>query len=399
MYDEEVIYPIGEQDFSEIRTNGSVYVNKTHFIPKLRRAGKFLFLSRPRRFGKSLLLSTLHCYFEGKKELFDGLWIGEHEQEWKHYPVLHFDMSRSSGQNAEEMSAFLHRRLNEYEVEYGLTSSQDVKDVGERFGTLIKRISQTQDTQVVILIDEYDKGILETMDDKARLDAMSIVLRSFFSQPKAMTQYVRFCMVTGVARFANYTLFSGPNNLLDISMNWRFASICGITQDELTRCFKPGIAELGERNHWTEEETVDALQMKYDSYRFTDSDEKVYNPFSLLNAFYHCKLDNYWIKSGVSRVFVKYLSRSDFDLIELQDLWVDRARMEDIFREEDSIPLLYQTGYLTIVDTRGANLYRLAIPNGEVRSALVEQLMPKYLGISAKELPMLLDDLNPTAQP
>ncbi|MCD8385601.1 MAG: ATP-binding protein [Bacteroidales bacterium] len=394
MIDDDIIYPIGEQDFKEIRTNGSVYVDKTHFIPLLRRAGKFLFLSRPRRFGKSLLLSTLHYYFEGQKELFDGLWIGEHEKDWKRYPVLHFDMSRCSAQDAEEMLAFLHRQIEDYEEEYGIALRSDIRDAGERFGSLIKRISQLTDTQVVILIDEYDKGILETMDDKSRFDAMSIVLRAFFSQPKAMTKYVRFCMVTGVARFPNYTLFSGPNNLSDISMNWRFASICGITQEEMTVTFQLGLAELAERNGWSYEETVRALQMKYDSYRFTDSDEKVYNPFSLLNAFYHCKLDNYWIKSGVSRVFVKYLSRSEFDLIELQDLWVDRTRMEDIFKEEDSIPLLYQTGYLTIVDTRGDSLYRLAIPNGEVRSALVDQLMPRYLGVSVNKLPMLLQDLK-----
>ncbi len=394
MIDDDIIYPIGEQDFKEIRTNGSVYVDKMHFIPLLRRAGKFLFLSRPRRFGKSLLLSTLHYYFEGQKELFDGLWIGEHEKDWKRYPVLHFDMSRCSAQDAEEMLAFLHRQIEDYEEEYGIALRSDIRDAGERFGSLIKRISQLTDTQVVILIDEYDKGILETMDDKSRFDAMSIVLRAFFSQPKAMTKYVRFCMVTGVARFPNYTLFSGPNNLSDISMNWRFASICGITQEEMTVTFQLGLAELAERNGWSYEETVRALQMKYDSYRFTDSDEKVYNPFSLLNAFYHCKLDNYWIKSGVSRVFVKYLSRSEFDLIELQDLWVDRTRMEDIFKEEDSIPLLYQTGYLTIVDTRGDSLYRLAIPNGEVRSALVDQLMPRYLGVSVNKLPMLLQDLK-----
>ncbi|MCD8386581.1 MAG: ATP-binding protein [Bacteroidales bacterium] len=394
MIENRVRYPIGEQDFKKLRENGCVYVDKTYLIPELTWGGGFLFLARPRRFGKSLLLSTLHYYFDGAKELFEGLWIGEHEKEWKRYPVLHFDMSRCAAQSADEMKGFLHRRLEEYEKKYEIGPNGNIEDVGERFSILIQSISEKAECNVVILIDEYDKGILETMDDPARLEDMSIILRAFFSQPKAMSKYVHFCMVTGVARFPNYTLFSGPNNLSDISMNRRFASICGITQQELVDNFQPGIAELGEFNDWTKEETIEALRLKYDSYRFTPSQEKVYNPFSLLNAFYHGELDNYWIKSGISRVFVKYLSRSEFDLLELQDLWVDKKRMEDIFRKEDSIPLLFQTGYLTIVETKGQSLFRLAIPNGEVRSALVDQLLPRYLGINVDRLPMLLEDLK-----
>ncbi len=390
---QKVRYPIGEQDFREIRENGCVYVDKTYFIPDLIWAGKFLFLSRPRRFGKSLLLSTLHYYFKGDKELFDGLWIANHEKKWTHYPVLHFDFSRCSAQNAEEMKAFLHRRLGEYEEEYGLKINSDVEDAGERFGTLIKSISITTGLHVVTLIDEYDKGIMETMDDQPRLDAMTIVLRAFFSQPKAMTAHVKFCMVTGVARFANYTLFSGPNNFSDISMTRDFASICGITQDELIDNFQPGIAKIKEYNNWSTEETIEALRLKYDSYRFTASKEKVYNPFSLLNAFFQGELDDYWIKTGLSRVFVKYLTNSEFDLLELQDLWVDKTRMEDIFRKDDSIPLLFQTGYLTIVDVK-ETLYRLAIPNGEVRQALIDQLMPRYLGLTEKEFPRKMRELK-----
>lgn len=265
--------------------------------------------------------------------------------------------------------------------EFGLEVESHITDVGNRFRRLIKAVSNKTDRDVVILIDEYDKGILETMDDQAALDAMSVVLRAFYSQPKSMSDYVHFCMITGVGRFPNYTLFSGPNNFTDISMNEYFAAICGITQDELEKYFPQGIEEIGERNKWSREETIEALRLKYDSYRFTKSREKVYNPFSLLNAFTHRELGDYWIKLGISKVFVKYLSNTDFDLLELRDLWVDQTRMEDIFRKDDNIPLLFQTGYLTIVDTRGTNLYRLAIPNGEVRSALVKQLgLPLYHG-------------------
>ncbi|MCD8385537.1 MAG: AAA family ATPase [Bacteroidales bacterium] len=391
---QRVRYPVGQQSFRRLRESNCVYVDKTHFIPELIWTSSFIFLSRPRRFGKSLLLSTLEAYFQGEKELFEGLYIAQEEKEWIKYPVLHFDMTRTSGQTANEMTKFLLSRFEEFEKAYDLEARKDVEDVGDRFSTLIKSVYDKTGLPVVILIDEYDKGILETMDDPERLEKMSVVLRAFYSQPKAMSDYVHFCMVTGVARFPNYTLFSGPNNFTDISLNEDFAAICGLTQEEVIDNFSVGIEAIGERKGWTFDETVEALRLKYDSYRFTASLEKVYNPFSLLNAFTHKALGNYWIKSGISKVFTKYFSSEDFDLLELQNLWVDQARMEDIFRKDDHIPLLFQTGYLTIVDSRGDSLYRLAIPNGEVRSAFIDQILPHYTGISEKEIPLRLQNLK-----
>lgn len=382
-----VRYPVGEHSFKKLRQKNCLYVDKTMYIKPLINQGAFLFLSRPRRFGKSLLLSTLECYFRGEKELFEGTWIGERETEWTTYPVLHFDMSRTSGNSAQAMKSYINGRLEDYEKEYGVVPDRPILDIGERYSKLIESISKATNSQVVILVDEYDNGILETLDKpKEEKEAMSDVLRAFYKQPKAMTNCVKFCMVAGVARFGSYTLFSGGNNYLDISMNDRYAAVCGITQQELLDNFQAGITSLSAVLGWTREKAISALKLKYDSYRFTDTTETVYNPFSLLWAFTENKLANYWIKSGVSKVFVKYLSSSEFDLLELQNLWVTRDRMEAQYSNEDSIPLLFQTGYLTIkdctIDDGGEAYYRLGIPNGEVRSALVNELMPRYMGLS-----------------
>lgn len=385
--DMKVKYPLGEQSFRELRRRGCLYIDKTEYVARLITQGKFIFLSRPRRFGKSLLLSTIECYFQGEKELFEGTWIGAREKEWKKYPVLHFDMTVTSGESGEEMKAFLHERISKYEEKYQLSSNDKIADVGRRFNNLIWGIFKKMGSQVVILIDEYDKGILETLDeDKVSRESMSNVLRAFYSQPKEATEAVRFCMVTGVARFGSYTLFSGPNNYNDVSMVPHYAAACGITQQELIVNFQTGIQALSHDNGWDDEKTISVLRHKYDSYRFSKSATLVYNPFSLLSVFTNNELGNYWIKSGTSKVFVKYLNRSEFDIMELQKLWVTQSRMEAKYTNDDAIPLLFQTGYLTIKDIKkdegGNNLYLLDIPNGEVRSALVEQLMPMYMGIS-----------------
>lgn len=399
MEKKKVKYPVGEHSFPELRKGGYIYVDKTRYVHELIEQGKFIFLSRPRRFGKSLMLSTVESYFCGEKELFEGTWLGQHEQEWTQYPVLHFDMTETSGSEAISMNLYLNDRIAEYEEDYDLPDKSYLQDLGSRFSALIRGIFRKTGQQVVILIDEYDNGILETLDgSEQEKDAMSTVLRAFYKQPKAMTKYVKFCMVTGVARFASYTLFSGPNNYLDISMNPDYADICGITQQELVENFKEGIMKIASEKNESFEEAVEDLRQKYDSYRFTRAYKKVYNPFSLLSAFVEGALDNFWIKSGTSKVFVKYLTRSEFDLLELEDMWVKREEMEGKYTPEDSIPLLFQTGYLTIKDVRDAKLYRLGIPNGEVQSALVDQLMPAFMGISQKLFNTRLTDLQEKVQ-
>ncbi|MCC8114281.1 MAG: ATP-binding protein [Bacteroidales bacterium] len=391
----KVKYPVGEHDFGELRRGGFVYVDKTRYVYDVNALGKFIFLARPRRFGKSLLLSTFESYFRGEKELFAGTWLGNHEKEWIKYPVLHFDMSETSGKDAEVMNLYLNERLAEYEEDYELPNKAYLNDIGSRFSTLIRGIYRKTGQQVVILIDEYDNGILETLDSsKEEQEAMSNILRAFYKQPKAMTRYVKFCMVTGVARFGSYTLFSGPNNYLDISMMDEYASICGITQRELVDNFEEGILKIANKREETREEAIEDLRQKYDSYRFTESLDLVYNPFSLLCAFIEGRLDNFWIKSGTGKVFIKYLTRSEFDLLELEKLKVTRERMESKYSKTDTIPLLFQTGYLTIKEVEDSKLYRLGIPNGEVRSALVNQLMPTFMGISEDYFPELLAKLQ-----
>ncbi len=334
MEKKRVRYPVGEHDFGEIRRGGFVYVDKTKYVHDLVEQGKFIFLSRPRRFGKSLLLTTFESYFLGQKELFEGTWLGKHENEWREYPVLHFDMSENSGSDARLMTLYLNERLTEYEEDYGLPNKAYLEDIGSRFRTLIRGIYRATGKQVVILIDEYDNGILETLDlNHQEQEEMSKVLRAFYKQPKAMTKYVKFCMVTGVARFGSYTLFSGPNNYLDISMMEEYAAICGITQQEILDNFEEGILRIAEKYEETREEAIDDLRQKYDSYRFTESHELVYNPFSLICAFTEGRLANYWVKSGVSKVFVRYLTRSEFDLLELENLKVTRENGRKIYRQ------------------------------------------------------------------
>ncbi|MCC8113616.1 MAG: ATP-binding protein [Bacteroidales bacterium] len=392
--DMPVIYPVGEHSFRELRQKGCVYVDKTIYVARMITQAKFIFLSRPRRFGKSLMLSTVEYYFRGAKELFEGTWIGEHEKEWKQYPVLRFDMTETEATTAAQLARFLHKRVGYYEKLYGVADNSSWDDIGLRYNTLIKNVYEVTGRQAVILVDEYDKGLLESLDAaQEEQEAMTTLLRAFYSQPKAATEAIKFCLVTGVARFGHLTLFSGPNNYLDISMNPMYAAICGITQQEVIDYFQEGINALAQNRGVSHDDMIEALRVKYDSYRFTQGPELVYNPFSLLCAFSELSLDNFWIKSGTSKVFVKYLTRSEFDLMELEKLWVTRDRMESKYSKEDSIPLLFQTGYLTIKDVMEFKLYRLGIPNGEVRSALVDQLMPKYMGISEDVFSLLMTQL------
>lgn len=391
--DMSIRYPVGEHSFRELRRGGFLYVDKTYYVARLITQGKFIFLSRPRRFGKSLMLSTIECFFKGEKELFEGTWIYSRVKEWEKYPVLHFDMSETAAESSKDIKDYLFDCFTRYEHHYDVRLPIGKDDIGRRFNNLIKSVHSATGKQVVILIDEYDKGILETLDQEEEREKMSNVLRTFYSQPKAATESVKFCMVTGVARFGSYSLFSGPNNYFDISMSSDYAGICGITLTEMLENFQHGITELSKIKDVSREEMIEELKIKYDSYRFTQSQELVFNPFSLLLAFSEKSLDNFWIKSGVSKVFVKYLSQSEFDIMELEELWVTRDRMEGEYSKTDSIPMLFQMGYLTIKEVLDFRLYRLGIPNGEVRSALVDQLMPKFMGLSEEKFSFLLTNL------
>lgn len=385
MIKKKVKYPVGWQSFERIRTAGAVYVDKTGFIAQLIDEQRYAFLSRPRRFGKSLLLSTIEAYFQGKKELFEGLEISQYEEKWESYPVFHFDMSCSEANNPDKLEGYLRNQIHDYEEIYNI-SVGDCKSVGEAFGRLIEKVSISTRKGCVILVDEYDKGIQETIDDKPALERNQQLLRPFFSQLKSQDKYIKFAMVTGVARFKHYTLFSGANNLEDISFMKDYSAICGVTVDELKEYFSEGIASLAEDYEDTEDNIINRLLQKYDGYRFSRADVHVCNPFSLLRAFTNNALGEYWVTSGTSKVFIDFLKRANYDFSKINGIWASEKRLSSLYDDNDPVPLLYQTGYLTIEKyNRDLEIYLLKIPNGEVRGALFEDLAPMYLGISSTD--------------
>lgn len=383
-------YPIGTQSFENLRNDKCIYVDKTFYIYKLAHGGsRTYFLSRPRRFGKSLFLSTLSAYFSGKKELFQGLYIYDKESEWKSYPILHFDFSGAEATSCDKLKSFIHNHLQALADKYGVKLKDPSMGLGPMFGFLIKDISEKTQSQVVILIDEYDKGIIDALDNEEQLIQNQELLRPFFSQLKLSEPYMRFCFITGVARFRHYTIFSGFNNPDDISLEKDYAAICGITFEELEHNFQKGLQGLAEELHLSQANTIEALKLKYDGYRFTRGHEMVFNPFSLLNCLKKKELGNFWIKSGTSKIFLSFLTKSRFNIETLSSKWICQERLEAVFSTDDPIALLFQTGYLTIKDYDDG-YYRLDIPNGEVKRSLIDELIPHYMNISNDEIPMLL---------
>lgn len=378
-------YPIGIQTFEHIMREKWVYVDKTALVYKLVTEGKFYFLSRPRRFGKSLLLSTLEAYFLAKKHLFEGLEISHLEKEWIEYPVLHFDFSGAEAKSTEKLEIFLRNRLIDFEEQFGIERLDRAGSVGERFGMLLSRICAKIGRRVVVLVDEYDKGIIDVMQHECNFESNQELLRNFFMQLKVHDNHIRFCMLTGVARFRHLTIFSGLNNINDISLDTDYAAICGITESELFQNFGSGIKTLSDSLHKSEDETIEMLRLKYEGYRFSGSEIKVYNPFSLLSCFGKKSMANHWLMSGTSHVFLSYLSRSQFDLMRLQDCWATGEALGGMYTSDNPLPMLYQTGYLTITGYEDG-VYRLGIPNGEVRYALVSELMPQYMGVSKDDV-------------
>ncbi len=373
-----VKYPIGIQSFSKLREDGYLYIDKTSYLHRLVKNGICYFISRPRRFGKSLLLTTLEAYFRGEKNLFEGLAIYDLEKEWKVYPVVRIDFNAAGGVSHEDLRSFLLSRIKRYAEDFGVEIDPALTEPGQRFGDLIQQLHKKTGERVVVLIDEYDKGLVETLHDEKALGLNETLLRGFFSQLKAQDEHLRFAMLTGVARFKYLTIFSGLNNLNDISLDPEYAAICGITLEELEHNLRQEVEAMGQRLKLDYQATLDVLIQRYDGYQFTEEGIRVFNPFSLLCALSKKRLANFWLMSGTSRVFMRYIQGSDFQLADLLDTWATEGELSARYSRQNPIPLLYQTGYLTIKDSRGA-LYRLGLPNGEVRSSLVEELIPTYL--------------------
>ena len=373
-------YPIGIQTFSELINKQYLYIDKTEYVYRMAHGNsKYLFLSRPRRFGKSLLTSTLHAYFEGRKELFQGLAIEQLETEWTPYPVLHFDMSTAKHADKEALVLELERKLLQYEQIYGRGEGDILPN--QRLEGLIQRAYKQTGKGVVVLIDEYDAPLLDVVHEDENLLVLRNVMRNFYSPLKACDPYLRFVFLTGITKFSQLSIFSELNNIENISMDEAYAAICGITQEEMETQMSIDVDLLASGLKLTREETLQQLKDNYDGYHFTWPSPDIYNPFSLLTAFSKKRLDSYWFGSGTPTYLIEMLRK--FQVIpqeiggrkcEASDFDAPTERMTDI------TPLLYQSGYLTIKDYSAfSQLYLLDLPNREVRIGLMKSLLVNYV--------------------
>ena len=373
-------YPIGIQTFSEIRRGDYLYVDKTGYVYRMTHSdAKYMFLSRPRRFGKSLLVSTLHAYFEGRKDLFEGLAIEELETEWQEYPVLHFDMSTAKNMSKERLESELSLKLVRYEAIYGRGEGE--KEINQRLEGLIKRACQQTGKQVVVLVDEYDAPLLDVVHEEKDLPVLRNVMRNFYSPLKACDPYLRYVFLTGITKFSQLSIFSELNNIKNISMEELYASICGITEMEMKTQIHDGLMEFSARLQMSSDKALEALKEHYDGYHFTLPSPDIYNPYSLLNALSDGKLDSYWFGSGTPTYLIEMLRKYHVMPQQIGN----RKALSTSFdapteRMTDITPLLYQSGYITIKDYSAiTRLYTLDIPNKEVRIGLMESLLPNYL--------------------
>ena len=380
--------PVGIQTFEEIRKEHYLYVDKTAMVYQIANIGKPYFLSRPRRFGKSLLLSTFEAYFQGRKDLFQGLAIEELETKWERYPVLHLDLNARNYETAADLIAMLNQYLEKWELKFG-TEKQD-RSPEERFAYIIEQAYIQTGKQIVVLIDEYDKPLLQALLDEDLLNEYRRILKAFYGVLKSADRYLRFVFLTGVTKFAQVSIFSDLNQLNDISMDRAYKALCGITKEEMVRTFVPEIQHLGESEGLTFEETVYRLEKQYDGYHFCEFAEGVFNPFSVLNVFDGYKFSNYWFQTGTPTFLVELLKKSEYDLRTLIDGVEANASsfMEYRVDANNPIPLIYQSGYLTIKDYDPEfGLYMLDYPNREVEEGFVKYLMPFYIDKSEAEAP------------
>lgn len=366
-------YPIGIQDFEKLRTNGYSYVDKSRFVYKLATEGEYYFLSRPRRFGKSLFLSTLEAYFQGKKELFEGLAIYDLETDWKKYPIFHIDLNTANFREKDSLYTVLNAYLTTWECKYGTRESEAT--LALRFKGVIARAAEKEGCGVVILIDEYDKPILQTLRDPELQAEHRAQLKAFYSVLKTQDRYIKFAFLTGVTKFGKVSVFSDLNNLTDISMDHRYISICGMTEKELLTNFKEGINELASANEDNETETIDKLRMRYSGYHFEENSEEIYNPFSVLNTLTNSRYDDYWFKANTHTFLIDILKKHDYCITDLNKAQVKANMMNNV--DFNPIPVIYQSGYLTIksYDERFKN-YQLGFPNKEVEEGILNTLLP-----------------------
>ena len=374
-----MLLPIGIQEFTNIRKDGYVYVDKTEFVYKLTHGnGKYIFLSRPRRFGKSLLVSTLEAYFSGKKDLFEGLAIASLEKEWGQYPVLRFDLTGQAYTSLEALEDTLDTQLSVLEKQYGV--AEKAASPASRFRVLIDAAFEKAGRPVVVLIDEYDKPIVDNLGDVVLSDIFRKQLQGFYSVMKAKDACIRFGFLTGVTKIGKLSVFSGLNNLKDISLDSRYAGICGVSEAELRAYFKESIKALARANDLTEPACYARLARMYDGYHFSEDAEGMYNPFSVLNTLDSLKFKEYWIETGTPSFLVEVMKQTDYDVTGITSEEADSTLLTDIDTVfQNPIPLLYQSGYLTITGYNAATgIYTLGFPNLEVKHGFLSFLLNYY---------------------
>lgn len=373
-------YPIGIQTFSEIRERNYLYIDKTQYLVDFIDKGyKYVFLSRPRRFGKSLFASMIHAYYEGRKDLFEGLAMGEYEKDWVKHPVLHFDMSAAKHMDKDMLERYLADMLTDQEAVFGYKSEK--QDPNIRLKDLVVTANRLTGRKVALIIDEYDAPLLDVVHEELNLAALRRAMQNFYSPIKSLDPYLEFVFLTGITKFAQLSIFSELNNLFNISMYDKYSAICGISSEELHTQMLPDVERLAEHLHLSVDETFERLKRKYDGYHFSKNSEDVYNPFSLIKALASGDIGDYWFDSGTSTYIIKLLQKYN---VGLRDLTGQDAGVSDFDVSPENmttaLPLLYQSGYLTIKHYEPMiDLYTLGYPNEEVRTGMVRSLAANYL--------------------
>ena len=380
------IYPIGIQNFEKIRNDGYFYIDKTALMYQMVKTGSYYFLSRPRRFGKSLLISTLEAYFQGKKELFEGLAVEKLEKDWVKYPILHLDLNIEKYDTPESLDKILNDNLEYWESQYGTRPSETSFSL--RFAGIIQRACEKTGQRVVILVDEYDKPMLQAIGNEELQKQFRNNLKPFYGALKTKDGCIKFALLTGVTKFGKISVFSDLNNLDDISMWNEYVEICGVSEREIHENLEAELHEFAAARGITYDELCEELRKSYDGYHFTHNSIGMYNPFSLLNAFKRKEFGSYWFETGTPTYLVELLQRNHYDLERMAHVQTDADVLNSIYGDEDPIPVIFQSGYLTIKGyDKEFGLYRLGFPNREVEEGFIKFLVPFYTRFNKVEAP------------
>ena len=382
MAEQQIDYPVGIENFEKIRTEGFLYIDKTEYLHKMVRRPGYYLLCRPRRFGKSLFLTTAEAFFEGKCELFEGLAISRYDYDWEPSPVLHLNLVNADASEPETLKKSFDRQFKRWEEKYQMTDIAD--NLSDRFGDIIRTAYERSGKRVVILIDEYDKPLVSHIDNEAQKEEFRNILKPIYSNLKGCDRYIRLAILTGVSRFSRLSIFSDINNLDDISMDAEFAAICGITDEEMLRDCQPGIQRLADYNEFSYDEAVARLKNNYDGYHFARHCPDIYNPFSLLSALRKREIGDYWFATGTPTFLLKSILHKGVNLREYMNAETDLTSLSSIDSyTDDPVPMLFQTGYLTLkgYDPETGD-YKLGIPNREVGRGLFRGLMPLCTGLN-----------------